>query len=395
MVADENGSNNPVGLQRITLGPVTAAGAEWEFSPSANLGNSSGTLLTGYGQLKNRYSGLCLAASGSGSSAVIEQANCDGTAPQAWTAQPSGAGSSTVLRNEAANQTIAFSGAGCVPSTTAQLDLTSSGGSCGAVDVTADSYTFFSDAAFLRPADEYDPHPIVVDPSAYSCAPGYSIVAFGAPPNQTYGFTNYSTGTVAPVPAAATDRRTIAAGTITYTDPNGQGGSGRVQLECQPDPAPSLDPAGTVWGFAKIGGVGTQLLEVNGYSTADGGIVDTWQQVGSAGSVQGNELWVYQPDASNPGYGQLVSRASGKCLEVNGTTGAVDQWDCVTAAANELWRAVPNTPGGSALQVLSSGEYLATATGNTAPASWGNGTSLTMDTAQSPQTSWALTGPEL
>jgi hypothetical protein len=98
-----------------------------------------------------------------------------------------------------------------------------------------------------------------------------------------------------------------------------------------------------------------------------------------------------EPDAL--GYAQLVNVQSGKCLEVNGSTGAVDQWDCIPGAANELWKQVPNTvPNangivvGDALQVESSGEYLGT---SIAPAAVGDGTTLVMQPTQGTNTSWS------
>jgi hypothetical protein len=392
MLADSAGSILPVGMQSIVQGPVTAAGAEWEFTANPVLGNANGTLFTGFGQLKNRWDSLCLDASGVGASAVIDQTTCNGTASQAWTAQPVGDGTSR-LRNAATDQTIGFNTSGCAPSIDAVLDLTSSIGSCGALVVTADSYTFFSDAVSVRAADQYVPHPVGIDTDSYSCAPGYSFTSAQQANGLDYVYGNYSAGTVTPSPALATDTHTIAAGTITYAAPDGTAGTGRVQLECQPDPGPSLGSAGADWSFAKVGATGTQLVEVNGNSTANGATVDTWQQTMAGTSIQNNEVWTYQPASDSSGYGQLVSPASGKCLEINGTTGAVDQWTCVTGAPNELWRAVPNAPGGTALQERSTGQYLATTTTNDTPSSWSNGTALTMRGDQSLRTSWALITP--
>jgi Ricin-type beta-trefoil lectin domain-like len=69
--------------------------------------------------------------------------------------------------------------------------------------------------------------------------------------------------------------------------------------------------------------------------------------------MQSNQLWKYVPEAGNTGYGQLLGLQSGKCFEVNGTNGNVDQWDCL-GTSNQLWRQVAN--GG--LQVKSDGSYL-------------------------------------
>jgi hypothetical protein len=150
----------------------------------------------------------------------------------------------------------------------------------------------------------------------------------------------------------------------------------------------SLGSAGMVWTFAKDGASSPQLLEVNDNSTADGGTVDTWQQVTSNGNVQGNEAWVYQPSTTNPAYGELVNQNSGLCLELNGTSGVVDQWQCENGATNELWQEVTNPTGGDSLQNLASGQYLATTSANGAAVSSGNGNALTLQSAQSAYTAW-------
>lgn len=111
--------------------------------------------------------------------------------------------------------------------------------------------------------------------------------------------------------------------------------------------------AGSLWSFAKSGPSGTQLLEVNNNSTVDGGVVDTWQPATSGNATQANEVWVYQPSSANPGYGQLVNQNSDLCLEVNGNSGALDQWSYATGATNQLWTEVDTLANGDSLQVLS------------------------------------------
>ena len=91
------------------------------------------------------------------------------------------------------------------------------------------------------------------------------------------------------------------------------------------------------------------------------------------------------------GYGYLINDHTGNCLEVNGTTGAVDTWACVPGANNELWREVPNPDGPNgaknALQVEFSGGYLALASA----ANQGNGAPLTMASSLNSLDAWLFT----
>jgi hypothetical protein len=115
-----------------------------------------------------------------------------------------------------------------------------------------------------------------------------------------------------------------------------------------------LTVQGQSYAIAVPGSPGPMLLEVNG---TNGG-TDLWQQVDSGNGPQANEQWAF--GLASGGYGYLVNEQTGNCLGVNGTTGAVDTWACVPGAQNELWRRVPDPDGaGSALQVESSGDYLA------------------------------------
>jgi hypothetical protein len=72
-------------------------------------------------------------------------------------------------------------------------------------------------------------------------------------------------------------------------------------------------------------------LEVHGASKSNGGTVDQWQDSGSAAT---NEHWKMVPVSG--GY-RIVNVNSGLDLEVNGTTGVVDQWQDVSGATNEHW----------------------------------------------------------
>jgi len=73
-------------------------------------------------------------------------------------------------------------------------------------------------------------------------------------------------------------------------------------------------------------------LEVNGASKSDGGIVNQWQESGSGAT---NEHWYVV--AEGDGSYRVVNVNSGLDLEVNGTSGAVDQWQDVAGAKNEHW----------------------------------------------------------
>lgn len=162
----------------------------------------------------------------------------------------------------------------------------------------------------------------------------------------------------------------------------------------------SLGPAGTAWSIAKEGT--TKVLEVSGDSPHDGGTVDLWEQMATTdGHAYANELWTFRPDGDSE-YGWLVNNSTGKCLEVNHHTGAVDQWECLPGADNELWRATANSTGGVALQVKSSGAYLGIAMNGTASAEgtapvstdlqhdYPNGTPVQMTTTSTQVTAWTL-----
>jgi O-glycosyl hydrolase len=72
-------------------------------------------------------------------------------------------------------------------------------------------------------------------------------------------------------------------------------------------------------------------LEVSGASKSNGGTVDQWQDSGSSAT---NEHWTVV--AVTAGY-RIVNVNSGLDLEVNGTNGKVDQWRDSSGATNEHW----------------------------------------------------------
>jgi hypothetical protein len=112
------------------------------------------------------------------------------------------------------------------------------------------------------------------------------------------------------------------------------------------------------------------LLEDHGNQMNNGAVTDLWNQDNQATGqdpmngdygptepliTQANQLWEFVPQSDNSGgqittgYGQLINRQSGLCLDINGAhspngynyaDGAtVDQWQCVAGAANEEWSA--------------------------------------------------------
>lgn len=135
--------------------------------------------------------------------------------------------------------------------------------------------------------------------------------------------------------------------------------------------------------------VPNKLLTVHGNSTADGAVVDAWQRTLAGGSVQGNQQWQYFAEPAAPGYGYLRNVTSGKCLQRNGTTYAVDQWTCVQGAPNHLWRVAANAGGGLSMQLKQNGQYLAVS----GPFAM-DGTSWSLSDVQSAYTALTLAVPD-
>jgi hypothetical protein len=73
-------------------------------------------------------------------------------------------------------------------------------------------------------------------------------------------------------------------------------------------------------------------LEVSGASKSNGATVDQWEESGSSAT---NEHW--NVIAVGNGSYRIVYVNSGLDLEVNGTTGLVDQWQDVSGVTNERW----------------------------------------------------------
>ena len=214
-----------------------------------------------------------------------------------------------------------------------------------------------------------------VTSTAYGWAPAGGSVQYAVNGSDVGGKVSVGNGVTLPPLAPGTYRVTA-----TYTPPGSlpylQGSSSSGQLVV----------TGQSWSIADPSAPGPMLLEVNG---SNGG-TDLWQQAGSGSSLAANEQWAYAADGTT-GYGYLINDSTGNCLEVNGTTGAVDTWACVPGANNELWREVPNPDGPNgaknALQVEFSGGYLALASA----ANQGNGAPLTMASSLNSLDAWLFT----
>jgi hypothetical protein len=403
MVSAVSSSLNAVSLQTVSSAPYVAASSEWQFTPAA--ANSGGSPSSGFGQLANRWSASCLTATGTGTTATVGQATCTGAASQEWTAVTNAG--VTYLESQASGQTIGFNAPSCAAAANVTLNLGSPSSGCGGLAINAETYTFYTDPVFVPSSAPGYGNSVAADPQAYSCAAGYNLPVL----EQTAGYADYefrndSTGAVAPEAAWALNDQTVPADSIVYSDPSGNGGTGQVMLECDPGQVagyPSTNPGTNPVSIAKVGALTTQEVEVNqsDQPSANGGVVDTWRQVAAGSRPVSNELWAYVPDTEAVGYGELVSQSSGKCLEVNGSTGVVDQWTCVPEAANELWHVSANASfsgfgAGFSLQVLSTGKYLGVNSssseerinGTSYDPGWVNGTPLIMMASPSQATAW-------
>ncbi|MEY9963480.1 hypothetical protein ABIA33_001513 [Streptacidiphilus sp. MAP12-16] len=97
-----------------------------------------------------------------------------------------------------------------------------------------------------------------------------------------------------------------------------------------------------------------KALDVAGFSTADGALVDQWTDQDTA-----NQQWQVKP--TSDGFYELVNRNSGKALDVTGaatTKGATVQQSSVSGSASQQWK-IGDTAGGTiTLTSRNSGELL-------------------------------------
>lgn len=114
----------------------------------------------------------------------------------------------------------------------------------------------------------------------------------------------------------------------------------------------------------QVGNLNSRMcLEINGWSTANGGLADQWTCLLDAQvNPDANQAWQF---IAVNGYYQIKNAYSGKCLEVQGwATGngaTVDQWDCLYDSAgnpdaNQEWNLagiyrITNVNSGKCLEV--------------------------------------------
>ncbi|MEZ0095093.1 RICIN domain-containing protein [Streptacidiphilus sp. EB129] len=97
-----------------------------------------------------------------------------------------------------------------------------------------------------------------------------------------------------------------------------------------------------------------KALDVAGFSTADGALVDQWTDQDTA-----NQQWQLKPTDS--GFYQLVNRNSGKALDVTGaatTKGATVQQSSISGSASQQWKIGDTAGGAVTLTSRNSGELL-------------------------------------
>jgi len=138
----------------------------------------------------------------------------------------------------------------------------------------------------------------VVTLSATAIAVGMAPAASAAVSPGTYAVTNVGSGKCVDAASAATANATVV-----------------QQYSCNGSGAQSWTFAATDSGYFRIGAAGapTQVWDVANVSTADSALVHLWAYGGGA-----NQQW--QPVDEGNGNYHLVSRNSGKCLDVPGAS---------------------------------------------------------------------------
>jgi hypothetical protein len=245
---------------------ILAANHLWEFVPQAS--NTGGTLLTGYGELVNRQSGLCLDVNGSdpneyGDGATVDQWTCGGGPNQAWQAYGY-AGGGYLLVSELDYGKLGVGNSTCNPQGNGdQVYLRTGVTTCDEWNIQQASYSFGTDQVSV---------PLwslgTMDVSGYSCIPGYNlrlnqIQVEGSDPQSGgnpgseyyYDYDNISQGNVSVYigwyegvsswaeenpDGTTTNPNTVQAGTVGYQNPSTAGNpDGQLILYCDP---PSSNP---------------------------------------------------------------------------------------------------------------------------------------------------------
>jgi hypothetical protein len=98
------------------------------------------------------------------------------------------------------------------------------------------------------------------------------------------------------------------------------------------------------WNIMAVGDGAYRIVNVNSgldlegeaQGTGNGAKIVQWQDRGAGAT---SEYWRIEPNGD--GTYRIVNASSGLDLEINGTTGAVDQWQDVSGASNEHWTLSP------------------------------------------------------
>lgn len=143
-------------------------------------------------------------------------------------------------------------------------------------------------------------------------------------------------------------------------------------------------------------GATNAYLEVHGDSGSsfdDGAPVDAWRS-DDADRLTTNEVWTWTPIDGQDSV-MLVNKLSGKCLEVNGSNGNIDQWTCQPGSSNHRWKPVRNADGSVFLVTVQDGQgahpagtyYLSTASD---PSQVADGEAITLLTTPDDRSTWTV-----
>jgi hypothetical protein len=123
-------------------------------------------------------------------------------------------------------------------------------------------------------------------------------------------------------------------------------------------PPASLAPDGSQWIITKPGAIDPpQVLEVNKNFYDITGLQEVDTNHLPSGTTPDNEVWTYH-SAGDTGWGQLVSKAYGGCLENDPANHSVKGADCTDGASDQLWKTVYGQSIGVSLQNKSDNSYL-------------------------------------
>jgi Ricin-type beta-trefoil lectin domain-like len=182
---------------------ITQANELWEFVPSA--GNTGGQITTGWGELINRQSGLCLDVNGSdpneyGDGATVDQWTCGGGPNQEWTSLdlnefPGGSGYTLEPQSDNGAGDLGVGNSTCNPQgdgdqvyvrTTGQAD-----NSCDEWNIAQASYDFATYPIYVP--DTFNDN----DGRTYDCLAGDNLrlSADSGPGNWFYDYADLSTTT--------------------------------------------------------------------------------------------------------------------------------------------------------------------------------------------------------